>query len=108
MPLQSHEGCASCTLRTTSFSTSSSGAPEATSASTSDLKSSRIPVFSLIDGILPYTERLLPMITPPRKEIPGPNVVVHRRAVREPPDGEPPYPEKNPDVSHTRMTPSLV
>src|SRR5215217_3108314 len=69
MPLQSHDGCASCTLRTTSFNTSSSGAPEAASASTSNLKSSRSPVFSLIDVIPSYTERLPPMITPPRKEI---------------------------------------
>src|SRR5215204_623675 len=72
MPLQSHEGCASCTFCTTSFNTSSSAAPEATSASTSDLKSSRRPVFSPIDGILPYLERLPPMITLPRIEIPKP------------------------------------
>src|SRR5919112_2915403 len=103
MPLQSHEGCASCTLRTTSFNISSLGASEATSASTSDLKSSRRPVFSPIDGILPYLERLPPMITPPRIEIPRPC-----KAVREPPYNEPLYPEKNPDVSHTRMTPSVV
>src|SRR5215212_8521370 len=72
MPLQSQDGCVSCIRRTTSSKTSPSGAPDATSASTSDLKSSRSPVFSLIDGILPYTERLPPMITPPRKEISKP------------------------------------
>src|SRR5215211_4567706 len=72
MPLQSHDGCASCIRRTTSFSISSSGASEATSASTSDLKSSRSPVFSLIDGILPYTKSFPSMITPPRREIPKP------------------------------------
>src|SRR5215212_8047401 len=69
MPLQSHDGCASCIRRTTSFTISSSGASEATSASTSDLKSSRSPVFSLIDGILPYTKSFPSMITPPRREI---------------------------------------
>src|SRR5215203_4354544 len=111
MPLQSHEGCTSCIRRTTSFNTSSSCPPEAASASTSDLRSSRSPVFSLIDGILPYLERLPPMITPPRKEIPKPDAKSRGLpvgAVREPPTYEPLYPEKNPDVSHTRMTPSVV
>src|SRR5215211_846794 len=86
MPLQSQAGCAPCTLRTTSFKTSSSGAPEATSASTSDLKSARRSVDSLIDGILPYLERLPPMITPPRIEIPKRFTQNLVGAVREPPD----------------------
>src|SRR5215213_9427528 len=85
MPLQSHEGCASCTLRTTSPSTSSSGAAEATSASTPDLKSPRRPVFSRIDGILPYLERLPPMIAPPRIEIPKPDARDLVGALREAP-----------------------
>src|SRR5918993_462257 len=70
MPLQSHSGRASCTRRTTSFNTSSSGPPDATSVSTSDLKSSRSPVVSLIDAILPYTERNPPMITPSHRDVP--------------------------------------
>src|SRR5215217_5143858 len=69
MPLQSHRGCSSCTLRATSFNTSSSCASEATRSSTSDLKSSPSPAFSLIDGVLPQMERHPPIITPPQREI---------------------------------------
>src|SRR5215212_8511899 len=98
MPLQSHNGRASCIRRTASFNTSSSGAPDATSVSISDLRSSRSPVFSLIDGILPYMEHHPPMITPPQRDVPKPYFFLRGRL----------YPEKNPDVSHTRMTPSLV
>src|SRR5215204_3265273 len=74
MPLQSQDGWASCMSRTTSFNTSSSGASDATSSSTPALKSSRSPVISLIDGILPYTERLPPMITSPQRDVPKPHL----------------------------------
>jgi hypothetical protein len=46
------------------------------------------------------------MITSPKGEVSKPLFLVG--AVREPPAYGPLYPEKNPEVSHTRMTPLLV
>src|SRR5919112_2851012 len=87
MPLQSHNGRASCIRRTASFNTSSSGAPDAMSVSISDLRSSRSPVFSLIDGVLSYMKHHPPMITPPQRDVSKPHSPVG--AVREPPKIDP-------------------
>src|ERR687898_3449876 len=86
MPLQSHNGRASCMRRTASFNTSSSGEPEATSVLISDLRSSRSPVFSLIDGILPYMEHHPPMITPPQRDVPKPHFFPRGRLANRPPE----------------------